>query len=140
MLYYTIEPMIPYMSVMSLVVGQNLYKICYRCSVNSFYIHSFVLQLRIIKLAQSWSTMKTLLSIIFQTMGALGNLTAILALIIFIFAVLGNQLLGESYKKFEEAEFGGELPRYENSYSLPISIRPCLLFFVFTFPLHCFLL
>lgn len=67
--------------------------------------------MRIIKLAQSWSTMKTLLGIIFQTMGALGNLTAILGLIIFIFAVLGNQLLGDSYARFEEPELGGAIPR-----------------------------
>ena len=56
--------------------------------------------MRIVKLAQSWGTMRTLLSIIFQTLGALGNLTAILLLIMFIFAVLGNQLLGESYRQF----------------------------------------
>lgn len=69
--------------------------------------------MRIIKLAQSWGTMKTLLSIIFQTMGALGNLTAILMLIIFIFAVLGTQLLGAEYEKYlVKEELGQELPRY----------------------------
>lgn len=56
--------------------------------------------MRIVKLAQSWGTMKTLLAIIFQTLGALGNLTAILVLIIIIFAVLGNQLLGVHYEQF----------------------------------------
>jgi len=77
-------------------------------------------QMRIVKLAQSWNTMKTLLGIIFQTMGALVNLVIILALIIFIFAVLGNQLLGVSYGKYEDiianpelADYGGELPRYQ---------------------------
>jgi hypothetical protein len=34
--------------------------------------------MRVLKLAQSWTTMKVLLSIIISTLGALGNLTFIL--------------------------------------------------------------
>lgn len=73
--------------------------------------------MRIAKLAQSWSTMRTLLTIIFQTMGAIGNLTVILVLIIFIFAVLGNQLMAEPYTQFANtsrtdlADYGFEVPR-----------------------------
>ena len=54
-------------------------------------------QMRVLKLAQSWTTMKVLLSIIISTLGALGNLTFVLCIIIFIFAVMGMQLFGKSY-------------------------------------------
>lgn len=40
-----------------------------------------------------------LISIIFRTLGALGNLTFVLTIIIFIFAVVGTQVFGENYKK-----------------------------------------
>merc|ERR1719195_2467187 len=54
-------------------------------------------QMRVLKLAQSWTTMKVLLSIIISTLGALGNLTFILLIVIYIFAVLGMQLFGKDY-------------------------------------------
>ena len=53
--------------------------------------------MRVLKLAQSWTTMKVLLSIIISTLGALGNLTFILLIVIYIFAVLGMQLFGKDY-------------------------------------------
>ena len=56
-----------------------------------------LLQMRVLKLAQSWTTMKVLLSIIISTLGALGNLTFILLIVIYIFAVLGMQLFGKDY-------------------------------------------
>jgi hypothetical protein len=55
------------------------------------------LQMRVLKLAQSWTTMKVLLSIIISTLGALGNLTFILLIVIYIFAILGMQLFGKDY-------------------------------------------
>ena len=55
------------------------------------------LQMRVLKLAQSWTTMKVLLSIIISTLGALGNLTFLLIIVIYIFAVLGMQLFGKTY-------------------------------------------
>jgi voltage-gated cation channel len=55
------------------------------------------LQLRVLKLAQSWITMRVLLSIILSTIGALGNLTFILVIVIYIFAVIGMQLFGKDY-------------------------------------------
>ena len=58
---------------------------------SSFY------QMRVLKLAQSWTTMKVLLSIIISTLGALGNLTFLLIIVIYIFAVLGMQLFGKTY-------------------------------------------
>ncbi|XP_011869011.1 PREDICTED: sodium channel protein 60E-like [Vollenhovia emeryi] len=53
--------------------------------------------LRVLKLAQSWTTMKVLLSIIISTIGALGNLTFVLVIVIYIFAVIGMQLFSKDY-------------------------------------------
>lgn len=53
--------------------------------------------MRVLKLAQSWITMRVLLSIILSTIGALGNLTFILVIVIYIFAVIGMQLFGKDY-------------------------------------------
>ncbi|ESO94539.1 hypothetical protein LOTGIDRAFT_118343 [Lottia gigantea] len=53
--------------------------------------------LRVFRLAQSWSTMRILISIIVNTFGALGNLTVVLFIIIYIFAVTGLQLFNRSY-------------------------------------------
>lgn len=55
-------------------------------------------QLRVFKLAKSWPTLNTLIKIIGNSVGALGNLTLVLAIIVFIFAVVGMQLFGKSYK------------------------------------------
>uniref|UniRef100_A0A452ILN9 Sodium channel protein n=1 Tax=Gopherus agassizii TaxID=38772 RepID=A0A452ILN9_9SAUR len=55
-------------------------------------------QLRIFKLAKSWPTLNKLIKIIGNSVGALGNLTLVLAIIVFIFAVVGMQLFGKSYK------------------------------------------
>ena len=55
------------------------------------------MQLRVFKLAKSWPTLNLLISIMGKTIGALGNLTFVLCIIIFIFAVMGMQLFGKSY-------------------------------------------
>ena len=47
-----------------------------------------------------------------KTMGALGNLTFVLAIIVFIFAVMGMQLFGENYTKHVVRFPDGELPRW----------------------------
>ncbi|EDO27998.1 predicted protein, partial [Nematostella vectensis] len=65
--------------------------------------------LRVLKLAKSWSTMNSLLATIGKSLGALGNLTVILAIIVYIFAVMGMQLLGNSYTP---DKFGGSIPRW----------------------------
>ena len=65
--------------------------------------------MRVLKLAQSWTTMKVLLSIIISTLGALGNLTFILLIVIYIFAVLGMQLFGKDYT--EENFYPDPIPR-----------------------------
>lgn len=66
-------------------------------------------QLRVLKLAQSWTTMKVLLSIIISTIGALGNLTLVLVIVIYIFAVIGMQLFSKDY--VEERFFPDPVPR-----------------------------
>lgn len=66
---------------------------------HSMYIinSSILFQLRVFKLAKSWPTLNLLISIMGRTMGALGNLTFVLCIIIFIFAVMGMQLFGKNY-------------------------------------------
>ncbi|KAL4228300.1 hypothetical protein ACF0H5_013731 [Mactra antiquata] len=65
--------------------------------------------MRVFKLAQSWPTMRLLLSIIMNTLGALGNLTLILCIVIYIFAVIGLQLFND---KYTDEKFDGEPPRW----------------------------
>nr|XP_045613229.1 sodium channel protein para-like isoform X8 [Procambarus clarkii] len=71
--------------------------------------------LRVFKLAKSWPTLNLLISIMGKTVGALGNLTFVLCIIIFIFAVMGMQLFGKNYidnvTRFPESH-DGQLPRW----------------------------
>lgn len=60
-------------------------------------LSAVALQLRVFKLAKSWPTLNLLISIMGKTIGALGNLTFVLGIIIFIFAVMGMQLFGKNY-------------------------------------------
>uniref|UniRef100_A0A672TSR5 Sodium channel protein n=1 Tax=Strigops habroptila TaxID=2489341 RepID=A0A672TSR5_STRHB len=53
--------------------------------------------LRVFKLAKSWPTLNTLIKIIGNSLGALSNLTLVLAIVVFIFAIVGVQLFGRSY-------------------------------------------
>ncbi|XP_075778953.1 sodium channel protein type 5 subunit alpha-like isoform X2 [Pelodiscus sinensis] len=55
--------------------------------------------LRVFKLAKSWPTLNTLIKIIGNSVGALSNLTLVLGIIVFIFAVVGMQLFGKSYNE-----------------------------------------
>jgi len=48
--------------------------------------------MRVFKLAKSWPTLNLLINIIGRTLGALGNLCFVLAIIVFIFAVMGMQV------------------------------------------------
>ncbi|CAF3746852.1 unnamed protein product [Rotaria sp. Silwood1] len=64
--------------------------------------------LRVFKLAKSWQTLNRLMSIIAKSIGALGNLTLVLVIIIFIFAVMGMQLFGQKYYD----KFGKDIPRW----------------------------
>ncbi|XP_010171733.1 sodium channel protein type 2 subunit alpha isoform X7 [Antrostomus carolinensis] len=69
--------------------------------------------LRVFKLAKSWPTLNMLIKIIGNSVGALGNLTLVLAIIVFIFAVVGMQLFGKSYKECVcKISKNCELPRW----------------------------
>ena len=52
-----------------------------------------------------------LISIVARTLGALGNLTFVLGIVIFIFAVMGQQLFAPMYNRYVD-EFGEEMPRW----------------------------
>ncbi|NXS55421.1 SCN5A protein, partial [Brachypteracias leptosomus] len=67
--------------------------ISFQANLSSFRL------LRIFKLAKSWPALNTLMKIILNSVGALGNLTLVLVITIFIFAVVGKQVLGNSYKE-----------------------------------------
>nr|ABH12275.1 putative voltage-gated sodium channel [Cyriopagopus schmidti] len=68
--------------------------------------------LRVFKLAKSWPTLNLLISIMGKTMGALGNLTFVLGIIIFIFAVMGMQLFGKNYEENRCVFENNEIPRW----------------------------
>uniref|UniRef100_A0A673TQM7 Sodium channel protein n=1 Tax=Suricata suricatta TaxID=37032 RepID=A0A673TQM7_SURSU len=57
----------------------------------------FLRVLRVFKLAKSWPTLNTLIKIIGHSVGALGNLTVVLAIVVFIFSVVGMQLFGSKF-------------------------------------------
>ncbi|XP_076443926.1 sodium channel protein 1 brain-like [Babylonia areolata] len=65
--------------------------------------------LRILKLAQVWPAMNTLLTIIGNALSALGQLTIILGIILYIFAIIGLQLFHDKYDKFQ---FPNGIPRW----------------------------
>lgn len=48
-------------------------------------------------MAKSWPALNTLMKIILNSFGALSNLTLVLAITVFIFAVVGVQMLGSDY-------------------------------------------
>lgn len=60
------------------------------------------------KLARSWQTLNMLIRIVAGTMGALGNLIFVLAIVVFIFAVMGQQLFRDGYIE----AYGDEMPRW----------------------------
>ncbi|XP_060573372.1 sodium channel protein type 4 subunit alpha B-like isoform X4 [Ruditapes philippinarum] len=68
--------------------------------------------LRVFKLAKSWQTLNMLISIVARTLGALGNLTFVLGIVIFIFAVMGQQLFSQNYDKYYIVETQEGLPRW----------------------------
>ncbi|XP_021482934.2 sodium channel protein type 11 subunit alpha [Meriones unguiculatus] len=55
--------------------------------------------LRVFKLAKSWPTLNTLIKIIGHSVGALGNLTVVLTIVVFIFSVVGMQVFGAKFNK-----------------------------------------
>ncbi|XP_042202639.1 sodium channel protein type 8 subunit alpha, partial [Callorhinchus milii] len=79
------------------IVSLSLMELCLSNVAGLSVLRSFRL-LRVFKLAKSWPTLNMLIKIIGNSVGALGNLTLVLAIIVFIFAVVGMQLFGKMYK------------------------------------------
>ncbi|KAM9304816.1 sodium channel protein type 2 subunit alpha-like [Gastrophryne carolinensis] len=81
-----------------IIVGLSLMELGLSTAGGFTVLRSFRL-LRVFKLAKSWPTLNMLIKIIGNSVGALGNLTLVLAIIVFIFAVVGMQLFGKNYKE-----------------------------------------
>ena len=81
--------------------------------------------LRVFKLAKSWKSLNDILTIMMNTVGALSNLTFVLCIIIFIFAVMGMQLFGKDYEAHVCYWDGCAMPRWNftdfmHRYNIPI--------------------
>uniref|UniRef100_A0A8C9TF84 Sodium channel protein n=1 Tax=Scleropages formosus TaxID=113540 RepID=A0A8C9TF84_SCLFO len=81
----------------ALIVSLSLMELGFANVERLSVLRSFRL-LRVFKLAKSWPTLNMLIKIIGNSVGALGNLTIVLAIIVFIFAVVGMQLFGKNYR------------------------------------------
>ncbi|XP_051761104.1 sodium channel, voltage-gated, type I-like, alpha isoform X2 [Ctenopharyngodon idella] len=82
----------------SIIVTLSLLELCLTNVLSGKgFLRPFRL-LRVFKLAKSWPTLNMLIKIIGNSLGALSNLTLVLAIIVFIFAVVGTQLFGKSYR------------------------------------------
>ncbi|CAK8685583.1 unnamed protein product [Clavelina lepadiformis] len=68
--------------------------------------------LRVFRLARKWGTMQKLVSIIWKSFGAVSNLTIVLFLILYIFAVIGKQLYSERYASGGSKFDDGQVPRW----------------------------
>lgn len=53
--------------------------------------------LRIFKLAKTWKTMRMLLSVIMKTLFSVINVTIVLAILLYVCAVMGYQLFAGTY-------------------------------------------
>ncbi|XP_058144913.1 LOW QUALITY PROTEIN: sodium channel protein type 5 subunit alpha [Dasypus novemcinctus] len=96
----------------SIIVTLSLMELGLSRMGNLSVLRSFRL-LRVFKLAKSWPTLNTLIKIIGNSVGALGNLTLVLAIIVFIFAVVGMQLFGKNYSELRDRiSDSGLLPRW----------------------------
>lgn len=93
----------------SIIVGLSLLELGLEGVYGLSVLRSFRL-LRVFKLAKSWPTLNLLISIMGKAVGDLGNLTFVLAIIVFIFAVMGMQLFGNKYVDHNFPS--GELPRW----------------------------
>uniref|UniRef100_A0A8C8SMQ1 Sodium channel protein n=1 Tax=Pelusios castaneus TaxID=367368 RepID=A0A8C8SMQ1_9SAUR len=96
----------------SIIVILSLMELGLASMGNLSVLRSFRL-LRVFKLAKSWPTLNTLIKIIGNSVGALGNLTLVLAIIVFIFAVVGMQLFGKDYLvHVDKISTNNRLPRW----------------------------
>ncbi|XP_052005088.1 LOW QUALITY PROTEIN: sodium channel, voltage-gated, type I-like, alpha [Xyrauchen texanus] len=82
----------------SIIVTLSLLELCLTNVLSGMGILRPCRLLRVFKLAKSWPTLNMLIKIIGNSLGALSNLTLVLAIIVFIFAVVGMQLFGKNYR------------------------------------------
>ncbi|XP_051565573.1 sodium channel protein type 2 subunit alpha-like [Myxocyprinus asiaticus] len=82
----------------SIIVTLSLLELCLTNVLSGMGFLRPCRLLRVFKLAKSWPTLNMLIKIIGNSLGALSNLTLVLAIIVFIFAVVGMQLFGKSYR------------------------------------------
>ena len=68
--------------------------------------------LRVFKLAKSWKSLNDILTIMGSVIGGLSNLTFVVGIIIFIFAVMGMQLYGNDYRTKQCMWPGCQMPRW----------------------------
>ncbi|XP_064475313.1 sodium channel protein para-like isoform X2 [Ornithodoros turicata] len=94
-----------------IIVALSLVEILLDSGSGLSVLRSFRL-LRVFKLAKSWPTLNLLISIMGKTIGALGNLTFVLGIIIFIFAVMGMQLFGKEYEDNKDKFPVQKVPRW----------------------------
>ncbi|CAH1797368.1 unnamed protein product [Owenia fusiformis] len=67
---------------------------------------------RVVKLAQSWPTMRMLVQIVINTLSALGNMSFILIIILYIFAVVGMNLFQGTYTHAVFGPLDEDIPRW----------------------------
>ncbi|KAJ7374231.1 hypothetical protein OS493_007307 [Desmophyllum pertusum] len=79
-------------------------------SGGSFSIFRSLRLFRVLNLAQSWKTMAKLVTAITKSVGPVGNITLILGVIIYIFAVVGMRVFGDAYTPDKFGEDG--VPRW----------------------------
>lgn len=80
----------------SIVVALSMLELSLEGYYGLSVLRSFRL-LRVFKLARTWPMLNNLLTITGKAMGDLSNLTFVLSIIVFIFAVMGMQLFGSKY-------------------------------------------
>ncbi|KAM9541648.1 sodium channel protein type 4 subunit alpha B-like isoform 1-T1 [Salvelinus alpinus] len=82
----------------SIIVTISLMELCLADVEGLYVLRSFRL-MRVFKLTKSWPTLNMTIKIIGNSVGTLVNITLVLAIIVFMFAVGGMQLFGKSYKE-----------------------------------------
>ncbi|KAG9508996.1 Sodium channel protein type 10 subunit alpha, partial [Fragariocoptes setiger] len=95
----------------AIIVGLSLLELGLEGVYGLSVLRTFRL-LRVFKLAKSWPTLNLLISIMGKAIGDLGNLTFVLAIIVFIFAVMGMQLFGKNYELYAFRFPDHQVPRW----------------------------
>nr|AUY61917.1 sodium channel Nav2 [Lethenteron camtschaticum] len=80
-------------------------------NINISIIRTFRI-LRVFKLAKKWKTLNLLIRVMKSAIGEMRNLTVIFALVIYIFAVIGMQLIGRDYYTNRNKFSSGQVPRW----------------------------